>query len=67
LNSDYVAVSSGYGRLTDFMPLSEFSVEAATHAEADAYNNYRRNYTRFWSRFFDPIAVRLDDTEDGGL
>ncbi|HIL68644.1 MAG TPA: hypothetical protein EYG38_02185, partial [Verrucomicrobia bacterium] len=67
LNSDYVAVSSGYGRLTDFMPLSEFSVEGATHAEADAYNNYRRNYTRFWSRFFDPIAVRLDDTEDGGL
>ena len=38
-----------------------------TAAEAQAYGSYVENYTRFWRRFFDPIAVRLDDTPDGAL
>jgi hypothetical protein len=37
-----------------------------TPAEAEAYAAYVENYSRFWSQFFDPIAMRLDDA-DGSL
>ena len=59
--------SATYGRLTDFTPLLSVPVQNATPQEADSYKEYRENYTRYWRRYFDPIAMRLDDTGDAGL
>ena len=67
LDADLAVSSSTYGSTVDMTTLSERPVELATPAEAEAYKQYVDNYTRFWRRFFDPIAVRLDDTDDGGL
>ena len=47
--------------------LQEVPVERVTPAEADSYKQYVDNYARYWRRFFDPIAVRLDDAPDGSL
>ncbi len=41
-------------------PLSRTPVEKVTPAEVEAYNAYVENYSRYWRRYFDPIAVRLD-------
>ncbi len=59
--------SATYGSLAGLGSISSQPVELATPAEAAAYQQYLENYTRFWQRFFDPIAVRLDDTGAGEL
>lgn len=61
-----VAFSSSYGQLGKLRTLLETPVDLVTPAEAGAYERYVENYSRFWSQFFDPIAIRLDDT-DGAL
>jgi hypothetical protein len=61
------AVSQDYGRLGSMASVSACPVLLATSSEAEAYRQYVTAYTRFWRRFFDPIAVRVNDTEDGGL
>ena len=35
--------------------------------EAAAYGRYVDEYNRFWRQFFDPIAMRLDETEGNSL
>jgi hypothetical protein len=47
--------------------LLECPVTRATAGEAAAYEAYLTEYSRYWREFFDPIAVRLDAGEDGGL
>ena len=67
LDDDMRAVSETHGRLGELASVSSHPILLATAGEAEAYKQYVQAYTRFWRRFFDPIAVRLDDTEDGGL
>ena len=67
LDGEGRAVSTTYGRLDGLASVSSRPILLATAAEAEAYKQYVQSYSRFWRRFFDPIAVRLDDTEDGGL
>ncbi len=67
LRADLVAESTAYGTLLNPAPLSANPVMTATSAEATAYGQYLQNYNRYWRRFFDPIAIRLDDTPDAGL
>jgi len=38
-----------------------------TPAEANAYKTYVDNYSRYWRRYFDPIAIRFDDAPGGSL
>lgn len=67
LGSDHTASSATFGPLARMKPLSAQtpSLVRVTAAEAAAYERYRENYTRFWSRFFDPIALRFDTAADG--
>ena len=49
-----------YGSLESMTPISSIEVNQASPVEAAAYRRYVQNYTRYWSRFFDPIAIRLN-------
>lgn len=62
LGSDLVAVSEAYGRVADLHPLSRNPATLVTRAEAEAYREYLDAYTRFWREYFDPIAIRVDET-----
>ncbi|NNE00951.1 MAG: hypothetical protein HKN47_26850, partial [Pirellulaceae bacterium] len=53
--------SKRYGTLPEMRTLPDVPVQKVTPAEAEAYRQYVENYSRYWRRFFDPIAVRLDD------
>jgi hypothetical protein len=59
--------SSRYGTLADPATLADNPVDLVTEAEAKAYQDYVESYSRFWRQFFDPIAIRLDDADDGFL
>jgi len=67
LEKDGRAVSATFGTLADPVALSAVAVDKVTAGEAAAYRTYLENYNRFWRQFFDPIAMRIDDTADGGL
>ncbi len=56
--------SKEWGSPATLPSLSQRPVTTATRAEEGAYNNYVRNYNRFWRRFFDPIAIRLNQTSE---
>ena len=62
-----LAYSKSHGPLPDMKSLQETPVENVTPEEAEAYRRYVENYSRYWRQFFDPIAVRLDDTPAGEL
>jgi hypothetical protein len=53
--------SGRYGSLPRMRTLPEVPLQDVTPSEAEAYRDYVENYSRYWRRFFDPIAVRLDD------
>ncbi|MEM0926772.1 MAG: hypothetical protein AAGJ83_12100, partial [Planctomycetota bacterium] len=59
--------SERYGSLERMRTLRDLDLEKVTPAEAEAYRIYRENYSRYWRRFFDPIAVRLDEVGDRQL
>ncbi len=59
--------SKSYGPLPGMKTLPEVPIDAVTPAEAEAYREYMENYSDFWRQFFDPIAIRLDDTAEGSL
>ncbi len=67
ITDDGAVVSETFGTLSELTPISRIPVEMATPAEADAYRGYLEAYQRYWRQYFDPIAVRLSDTPDGGL
>ncbi|MCP5524642.1 MAG: hypothetical protein H7A46_24195 [Verrucomicrobiales bacterium] len=64
LEPDGRTVSTTYGPAAGLATLLDQPLDSATAAEAKAYNDYRQNYERFWRQFFDPIAIRLDQTAD---
>ncbi len=53
--------SEHYGSLPRMRTLPEVPLDEVTPAEAEAYRLYVENYSRYWRRFFDPIAIRLDE------
>ncbi|MCA9201377.1 MAG: hypothetical protein KDA87_27760, partial [Planctomycetales bacterium] len=59
--------SAIYGPLATMSPLDDLPLEEVTPEEAEAYERYVENYSRYWRQFFDPIAIRLNDTADGAL
>ncbi|MCP4104989.1 MAG: hypothetical protein GY749_05565 [Desulfobacteraceae bacterium] len=67
IDKNLVVHSEANGTLGAMKTLSEIPVGKATNQEKDAYKAYVENYQSYWSRYFDPIAVRLDDQSDGSL
>lgn len=61
IDTNLVVSSKLYGPLTRMNTLTEVPVEKITPAEAATYKTYVDNYSRYWRRYFDPIAIRLDD------
>ena len=53
--------SKVYGTLDNMQTLIDTPVKTITAQEAKAYAEYLRNYSNYWRRFFDPIAIRLDE------
>ena len=60
LDETLAASSPTWGHPGDMRTLSEAPVRLATPGEIEMYERYRDNYSRYWSRFFDPIAIRFD-------
>ena len=65
LSTDGIARSAKYGTLSHPATLAANPVTQVTRSEADAYRTYMQEYTNFWRQFFDPIAMRLDETPAG--
>ncbi|QDV41001.1 hypothetical protein Enr13x_08390 [Stieleria neptunia] len=53
--------SEHYDSLPRMRTLPDVPLDNVTPAEAEAYRAYVENYSRYWRRFFDPIAIRLDE------
>ncbi|MFH0794010.1 MAG: hypothetical protein V2A74_08260 [bacterium] len=51
--------SSIYGTLSFLTPVSELAMDKVTPSEANAYRWFADGYQRNWTRYFDPIAVRV--------
>ena len=64
LTPDGLARSQLFGSPARLQTLLSLQVETATPAEKRAYEAYLNNYNRFWRRFFDPIAVRLNQLSE---
>ena len=62
LDDTGVVHSNTYGTLSNMRTLIDLPVETITDKEAKAYAEYLRNYSSYWRRFFDPIAIRLDES-----
>ena len=67
LGPDLTVVSPTWGTLADLTPIDTDTVAFVTADEATAYTTYMQEYKDYWRQFFDPIALRLDDTADGAL
>lgn len=53
--------SEHYDTLPRMRTLPDVPLQNVTPEEAEAYRQYVENYSRYWRRFFDPIAIRLDE------
>ncbi len=60
LAEDCSVNSKSWGSPADMPTLLEMPVTSVHIKEKKAYENYRSNYTRYWRRFFDPIAIRMN-------
>lgn len=60
-----LAVSPVWGSLPDLKPLSAVPVTGASPEEAEQYGSYVKRYQDYWRQYFDPIAIRLDETTPG--
>jgi len=54
-----------FGSLERLHPLARIPLSDVTAEEAEAYAAFKEGYSRYWSRYFDPIAFRLDAKPDG--
>jgi hypothetical protein len=63
LDPSSAVVSKTFGPLPRMHSLMDLDITAATAEETAAYRQYLENYNRFWRRFFDPIAIRIDQPE----
>jgi len=57
-----VAVCSHHGRADQLVPCCEIPLQRVTEREAKQYKDFVVAYSRYWRRFFDPIAVRIQVT-----
>jgi len=64
VGEDLVVSSPTWGTIARMKPLDDAGVTDVTKSEAAAYESFVENYTRYWSQFFDPVAVRLDSKGD---
>jgi hypothetical protein len=67
IDRDLKVHSRQYGTLAAMQSLESVPAEMVTKSEADSYQRYVDNYNRYWNRYFDPIAIRIDDAADGSL
>lgn len=67
LQPDLTVVSQKWGTLAELSTIRSAAIATATQDEADAYRRYVDEYRRYWRQYFDPIAMRLDDTADDAL
>ena len=67
LKPDLSAESAEWGSHLHPVTLATRPIESATADEVAAYKTYVENYSRYWRQFFDPIAIRLNETENGSL
>ena len=51
--------SEAYGSLEFQTPILELELDTVTSQEAELYRSWKEGYERYWSTFFDPIAIRL--------
>ena len=63
LDEARIPQSSLYGSLDDMTPLTRLALNQITDAERAGYESYVTQYSRYWSRFFDPIGIRVAMTE----
>jgi hypothetical protein len=60
LSSDGLGgVCSHHGSAHELIPCREIALDRVTAEEAEAYRQFVEQYNRYWTRFFDPIAVRV--------
>lgn len=52
-------VCSYHGRPGYLVPCLERAVTGVSRQEVTDYQGFRERYDRYWSRYFDPIAIRL--------
>jgi hypothetical protein len=65
LASDGVtAVCSHHGNAMSLAPCREVAAYSVTPAEAEQYRQFVAQYSRYWRRFFDPIAICLQVTPE---
>ena len=56
--------SATFGGPGELRTLLARPVDRVTQQEADAYKQYLDSYNRFWRRFFDPIAIRINQPDE---
>ncbi|MBN2474931.1 MAG: hypothetical protein JXB62_10015 [Pirellulales bacterium] len=55
-------VCSHHGHTAQLVPCLEIPLKRVTDAEAKQYRQFVESYSRYWRRFFDPIAIRVQLT-----
>ncbi len=63
LDPESGAISKTFGTLPRMHSLIDLGITHATARETAAYREYLQNYSSYWRRFFDPIALRLDQPD----
>ncbi|MHC4176066.1 MAG: hypothetical protein ACYSWU_01080 [Planctomycetota bacterium] len=53
---------SHHGRAGQLVPCCEIPLSRVTEVEAKEYKQFMESYSRYWRRFFDPIAIRVQLT-----
>ena len=54
-----------FGPLERLHPLARVPLSEVSAAEASAYEAFKEAYSRYWVRYFDPIAFRLEARANG--
>lgn len=57
-------VCTHHGHAMSLVPCCETAVRSVTPAEAEQYRQFVEQYSQYWRRFFDPIAIRIQVTPD---
>ena len=65
IDGNLVVASEEFGTIADLKPLKPHDVLNASQRESRAYRRFVDDYSRYWRQFFDPIALRLDETGEG--
>lgn len=64
LDADGIPLSATYGPLPRMASLYASDLSTLTTNEVAAYSSYKEEYTRYWRRFFDPVAICVDEAGD---